>query len=55
MMSFFATYCVPCKEIPELVRLYNTYKEQGLGITLVSIDKSLEKRHESLNLPKESS
>ncbi len=54
MMSFFATYCVPCKkEMPELVRLYNTYKDQGLGITLVSIDKSLEKRDVVAQLAKE--
>jgi len=45
IMSFFATYCVPCrKEMPELVRLYNSYKDQGLGVMLVSIDKTLEKR-----------
>jgi thiol-disulfide isomerase/thioredoxin len=45
LISFFATYCGPCKkEMPELVRLFKTYETQGLGVTLVSIDKSLEKR-----------
>lgn len=41
VMSFFATYCDPCKEeMPELVRLYDKYKDEGLGIMLVSIDKN---------------
>lgn len=41
VMSFFATYCDPCKEeMPELVRLYDKYKDQGLGVMLVSIDKN---------------
>jgi thiol-disulfide isomerase/thioredoxin len=40
VMSFFATYCEPCKkEMPELARLYEAYKDQGLGVMLVSIDK----------------
>jgi thiol-disulfide isomerase/thioredoxin len=40
VMSFFATYCEPCKkEMPELARLYDAYKDQGLGVMLVSIDK----------------
>lgn len=40
LMSFFATYCEPCKkEMPELARLYDAYKDQGLGVLLVSIDK----------------
>jgi thiol-disulfide isomerase/thioredoxin len=54
LMSFFATYCVPCKkEMPELVRLFKTYETQGLGVTLVSIDKSLEKRKVVEELAKE--
>jgi thiol-disulfide isomerase/thioredoxin len=40
IMSFFATYCEPCKkEMPELARIYEAYKDQGLGVMLVSIDK----------------
>ncbi|MCP4501025.1 MAG: TlpA family protein disulfide reductase [Deltaproteobacteria bacterium] len=39
VVSFFATWCEPCKkEMPELVRMYNKYKDQGLGMMLVSID-----------------
>lgn len=54
LMSFFATYCVPCKkEMPELVRLFKTYEKQGLGVVLVSIDKSLEKRKVVEELAKE--
>lgn len=51
IMSFFATYCDPCKkEMPELARLYDTYKDQGLGVMLVSIDKGDEQKQEILDL-----
>ena len=51
IMSFFATYCDPCKkEMPELARLYDTYKDQGLGVMLVSIDKGDEQKAEIVNL-----
>jgi thiol-disulfide isomerase/thioredoxin len=54
IMSFFATYCDPCKkEMPELARLYDTYKEQGLGVMLVSIDKGDEQRQQIIDLAKE--
>lgn len=44
IMSFFATWCEPCKkEMPELVRLYETYGDQGLGVMLVSIDERKER------------
>lgn len=43
LLSFFATYCEPCKkEMPELSRLYQTYQDQGLGVFLVSLDKNTE-------------
>lgn len=51
LMSFFATYCEPCKkEMPELARLYDTYKDQGLGVMLVSIDKGDEQRQQIIDL-----
>ena len=54
IMSFFATYCDPCKkEMPELARLYDTYKSQGLGIMLVSIDKGDEQRQLIIDLAKQ--
>ena len=53
VMSFFATYCEPCKkEMPELARLYATYKDQGLGVMLVSIDKGDEQRQQIIDLAK---
>lgn len=53
VMSFFATYCEPCKkEMPELARLYETYKDQGLGVMLVSIDKGSEQKDEIVTLAK---
>lgn len=55
VMSFFATYCEPCKkEMPELARLYDTYAEQGLGVMLVSIDKGNEQRDTVVALAEES-
>ncbi len=55
IMSFFATYCDPCKkEMPELARLYDAYKDQGLGVMLVSIDKGDEQKNEIINLAKAS-
>ncbi len=40
VLSFFATYCEPCKrELPFLEELYKRYADQGLGILVVSIDK----------------
>jgi peroxiredoxin len=54
VMSFFATYCEPCKkEMPELARLYSSYKDQGLGVMLVSIDKGDEQRQTIIDLAKE--
>lgn len=55
VMSFFATYCEPCKkEMPELARLYDTYKDQGLGVLLVSIDKGDEQKQQIIELAKTS-
>ncbi len=55
IMSFFATYCEPCKkEMPELARLYDAYKDQGLGVMLVSIDKGDEQKNEILALAAQS-
>lgn len=54
LMSFFATWCDPCKkEMPELVRLWGEYEEQGLGVMLVSIDKGKEQRDEVVKLAAE--
>ncbi len=44
ILSFFATYCEPCKkEMPFLAALYDTYRDKGLQILLVSIDKENDK------------
>ncbi len=54
VMSFFATYCEPCKkEMPELARIYEAYKDQGLGVMLVSIDKGNEQRQTIIDLAKQ--
>ncbi|MEW5853676.1 MAG: TlpA disulfide reductase family protein [Myxococcota bacterium] len=43
ILSFFATYCEPCKkELPYLQALHEKYKDQGLGVMVVSIDQKPE-------------
>lgn len=55
VMSFFATYCEPCKkEMPELARIYEKYKADGLGVMLVSIDKGDEQKQQIIALAKQS-
>jgi thiol-disulfide isomerase/thioredoxin len=40
LISFFATWCKPCKkEMPFLEQLYTEYKQKGLQIVSVAIDK----------------
>ncbi len=54
ILSFFATYCEPCKrEMPLLGALYETYKGKGLQVVLVSIDKDAEKIEEAKGLAKQ--
>lgn len=51
LLSFFATYCEPCKkEMPYLAALYDTYQDQGLQVLLVSIDKEAAKIEEAKSL-----
>ncbi|MDP8223535.1 MAG: TlpA disulfide reductase family protein [Candidatus Lernaella stagnicola] len=39
VMSFWMTWCVPCKqEFPHLKRLYETYKDQGLEVWSITAD-----------------
>ena len=40
LVSFFATYCEPCKkELPVLEKLQQLYKDEGLRVFVISIDK----------------
>ena len=44
LLSFFATYCEPCKrEMPFLAALHDLYKDKGLAVVSVSIDKEPDK------------
>ncbi|KGX92206.1 thiol-disulfide oxidoreductase [Pontibacillus halophilus JSM 076056 = DSM 19796] len=41
MLNFWATYCPPCKEeMPYMEEVYPEYKEKGVEILAVSVDRS---------------
>ncbi len=55
LLSFFATYCEPCKkEMPYLASLYELYRDKGLMVMVVSIDKEDDKIEFAKTLAKES-
>ena len=40
IIDFWASWCMPCRqEMPFMIELYEKYKEQGLGIIGISLDK----------------
>ncbi len=41
LLNFWATWCPPCvKEIPDFVKLYDRYRERGLVILGLSVDRN---------------
>jgi len=45
IINFWAVWCPPCKiEIPELIELYNTYKDQGLMVFGIAIDSGKDEK-----------
>src|SRR5262249_58494104 len=40
LLNFWATWCVPCrKEMPSIEALYQRYKDRGLEVVAISLDK----------------
>ena len=40
LLNFWATWCVPCrKEMPAIEALYQRYKDRGLEVLAISLDK----------------
>ena len=50
ILSFFSHSCPPCKkELPELEKLYNNFKDEGLAVYIIVSDPIKDfKKHESL-------
>lgn len=39
LISFWATWCVPCKkEMPGLIEIWNTYSDSGLTLLAIAVD-----------------
>lgn len=44
LINFWATWCDPCREeIPDLIHLYEKYREKGFLVVGISLDTSMEK------------
>ena len=44
LINFFASWCAPChQEFPDIVKLYDKYKDQGLDVIAVSMNDVTEK------------
>ena len=44
ILDFWATWCPPCRmEIPHFIDLYNEYKDEGLEVIGVALDRNVER------------
>ena len=48
LLDFWASWCGPCmKEMPNIVDIYNSYKDKGLGIIGLSLDSDYKRWNEA--------
>lgn len=41
LYNFWATWCKPCvEEFPEIIKLYNDYKDKGFAVVFISLDET---------------
>ncbi len=41
LYNFWATWCKPCvEEFPEIIKLYNDYKDKGFTVVFISLDET---------------
>jgi thiol-disulfide isomerase/thioredoxin len=56
LLDFWATWCAPCREsIPHLVQLYKTYRQSGLEVVGMNVDRgdvdTVRRFVKSMNIP----